>query len=292
MINLIVNADDFGLTEGINRGIIDGFKDGIITSASLIPTMPAFEHAVQLATANPGLDVGVHLSLTVGKPCLNSNRLSSILKHGKFMRSYVSVAGSICGNRVDIQEIKNEMSAQIRKVQETGLRVSHLDSHQHVHMLPRVLGLVLALMQEHQIPFVRIPDGLVGIKQLFTTKGWGLLALGLMGRVLRSQVVRARRSTPDYFWGLSCSEAMSLHDLMHILRSSKPGTNELMCHPGYNDSALSQIYDRSSFREEELAALTDRKTLEVVRQTGIRLTNYMTLFNHQGQNLQSPAATH
>jgi len=279
MTKLIVNADDFGLTEGINRGIIDGFKDGIITSASLIPTMPAFQHAVGLATENPDLDIGIHLSLTVGKPCSKNDRLSPIVEGEEFIRSYVHVIRSIYANRVHMEDIKDEMSAQIRKVQETGLRISHLNSHQHVHMVPRVFRLMLTLMQEHQIPFIRVTDELIGIKQLFTPKGWGLLVLGLIGKMSRRKVVRAKLSTTDYFWGLSCSEAMYLHDLTHLLRSPKPGINELMCHPGYNDDTLGSIYDRPSFREKELAALTDKRALELVRQRGIRLTNYRALLN-------------
>lgn len=279
MRKLIVNADDFGLTEGINIGIVNGFKDGIITSASLIPTMPAFQHAVETATENPDLDIGVHLSLTVGKPCSENDRLSPILEEGEFIPSHVHVIRSIYANRVRIEDIKEEMSAQIAKVQETGLRISHLDSHQHVHMVPRVFRLMLTLMQEHQVPFVRVPDELVGIKQLLTIKGWGLFVLGLIGRASRQEVVRAKLSTTDYFWGLSCSEAMSLHDLTRMLGSLKPGINELMCHPGYNDSTLGLIYDKPSFREEELAALTDKRALELVKQLGIRLTNYRTLLN-------------
>jgi predicted glycoside hydrolase/deacetylase ChbG (UPF0249 family) len=85
---------------------------------------------------------------------------------------------------------------------------------------------------------------------------------------------------------------MSLHDLTHILRFPKPGINELMCHPGYNDRTLGLMYDRPSFREEELAALTHQKTLELVRRRGIRLTNYTALLNHQGQSVQGPAAIH
>jgi len=279
MTKLIVNADDFGLTKGINRGIADGFKNGIITSASLIATMPAFQHAVGLAKENPDLDIGVHLSLTLGKPCSNNERLSPIVEEGEFIRSYAHVIANIYANRLHIEDIKEEMSAQIRKVQETGLRVSHLDSHQHTHMVPRVFKLMLTLMQEHQVPFVRIPDELVGTRQLLTTKGWGLLVLGLIGKMSRRKVVRAKLSTTDYFWGLSCSEAMSLHDLTHMLRSLRPGTHELMCHPGYNDGTLGLIYDRPSFREEELAAFTDDKVLELVRQRGIRLTNYRALLS-------------
>jgi predicted glycoside hydrolase/deacetylase ChbG (UPF0249 family) len=281
MITLIVNADDFGLTEGINRGIIDGFKDGIITSASLIPTMPAFEHAVKLAKENPDLDIGVHLSLTVGKPCSNSNRLSSICLQGEFMRSYLGVITNICTNRVGTEDIKNEMSRQIRKVQGVGLRVSHIDSHQHIHMVPHIFGLLLELMKEHEIPFLRIPDELVSTRMLLTVKGWGLLILGLTAKVSRRKVARARVRTARRFLGLSCSEAMSLHDLTQVLESLEPGISELMCHPGYNDDTLGSIYHKPSFREEELAALTHQQTLELVRQRDIRLTNYTALLKDQ-----------
>lgn len=289
MTNLVVNADDFGLTEGINRGIVDGYRDGIITSTSLIPTMPAFEHAVRLAAEHPDLDIGVHLSLTVGKPCSNSDRLSPIMKQGEFIRSYIDVIRNIYANRVHIEDIRNEMSEQIRKVQEAGLRVSHIDSHQHIHMVPRIFSLLVDLMNRREVPFARIPNELVSTKLLLTTKGWGLFVLGLIGNVSRRNILRAKLSTADYFWGLSSSEAMSLHDLTHVLRSLGPGTNELMCHPGYNDDTLYLIYNRPSFREEELTALTHPRILELVKQRGILLTNYTELTNHQGQSLQNPA---
>ncbi len=279
MTNLIVNADDFGLTEGINRGIVDGFNNGIITSASLIATMPAFQHAVGLAMENPDLDIGVHLSLTVGRPCSNSTRLAPILKEGEFIRSYFHVIRSIYANRIHMGDIENEISAQISKIKEAGLEISHVDSHQHIHMVPCLFKLMITLMKELQIPFVRIPDELVSTKQLVTTKGWGLFVLGLIGRVSRKKVLRARLDTTDYFWGLSCSEAMSLDDLTHILRSLRPGINELMCHPGYNDGTLDPVYGGPSFRQEELAALTYQEVFELLKQRGIQLTNYREILS-------------
>jgi predicted glycoside hydrolase/deacetylase ChbG (UPF0249 family) len=272
--NLIVNADDFGLTEDINRGIVDGFNNGIITSASLIATMPAFPHAVGLAMENPDLDIGVHLSLTVGRPCSNSTRLAPILKDGEFTRSYLHVIRNIYANRIHMGDVENEISAQITKIREAGLEISHVDSHQHIHMVPCLFKLMVTLIKELQIPFVRIPDELVSTKQLATTKGRGLFVLGLIGRVSRRRLLRAKLNTTDYFWGLSCSEAMSLNDLTHILSSLKPGVNELMCHPGYNDGTLDPVYGSPSFRQKELAALTYRKVSEVIRQSGIQLTNY------------------
>lgn len=279
MTNLIVNADDFGLTEDINRGIVDGFNNGIITSASLIATMPAFQHAVGLARENPDLDTGVHLSLTVGTPCSNSTRLAPILKDGEFIRSYVHVIRSIYANRIHMRDIENELSAQIAKIKEAGIEISHVDSHQHIHMVPCLFKLMVTLIKELQIRFVRIPDELVSAKQLATTKGWGLFVLGLIGRVSRRRLLRAKLNTTDYFWGLSCSEAMSLNDLTHTLKSLKPGVNELMCHPGYDDGTLDPVYGSPSFRQEELAALTYRKVFEVIRQRGIQLTNYRKVWS-------------
>jgi predicted glycoside hydrolase/deacetylase ChbG (UPF0249 family) len=279
MKKLVVNADDFGLTEGISSGIIEGFNNGIIASASLITTMPAFPHAVGLALENPHLDIGVHLSLTVGQPCAKSAKLAPILKKGMFVQSYRRVIKTVYANDIRLVDIKTEMSAQIRKVQDAGLNITHLDSHQHIHMVPRLFRLLLALMKDHQIPFIRIPNELIRAHNLRNSKGWGLFVLGLIGKLSRKTVIHSGLNTSEYFWGLSCSESMSLHDLICVLRSLRPGINELMCHPGYNDATLKAIYDRPSFRQQELSALTCQEAFDLVAREDIELTNYRTLLH-------------
>lgn len=287
MKKLVVNADDFGLTEGINRGIVDGFNSGIITSASLIATMPAFRHAVELTKENAELDIGVHLSLTTGKPCSENSKLAPIMRRGEFIRSYGHVIKSVYANEIQLEDIKDEMSAQIRKVQETGLNITHVDSHQHIHMVPRLLKLLLALMNEHQIPFVRVPNELIRTQNLRTIKDWGLFMLGLIGKLSRKKVFHSNLNSSQYLWGLFCSEAMSLHDLMHILKSLRPGVNELMCHPGYNDATLHHIYQGHSFRQQELSALTSREAFDFIRRGDIQLTNYGELLNRSRQDTET-----
>lgn len=277
MKKLVVNADDLGLTEGISRGIIDGFNTGIITSASLIATMPAFQHAVELAKQNPALDVGVHLSLTVGKPCSNNARIRRILKEEEFVKNYGQVIKGFYAGEIRTKDIKQELSAQIRKVEEAGLKITHLNSHQHIHMVPGLFRLSLALMKEHNIPFVRVPNELIRTRNLRTGKVWGLLILGLIGRAFSKKVIDSGLKTTEYFWGLSCTEAMSLQELIRVLGCLKSGINELMCHPGYDDPALHALYEGPYFRQVELNALRSREAMEFVEQEGIQLTSFTKL---------------
>ena len=279
MKNMIVNADDFGLTEGINNGIVDGFKNGIITSASLMATMPAFEHAVELATEHPGLDIGAHVSLTLGKPCSLNNKLWPILGEGEFIRSLGRLTWCVYAGRIHPRDIKEEISAQIKKIQETGLKITHLDGHQHIHMLPCLLEAITVSMREYQIPFIRIPDEAAWPKKPDTIKGWGLFFMSLFSKFFRKKIAGTGLKTADHFFGLSRTEKMSMDDLIYVLNSSKPGINELMCHPGYKDACFSLICKAPFLREEELAALTSREASDFIIKNGIKLTGYKELLN-------------
>jgi predicted glycoside hydrolase/deacetylase ChbG (UPF0249 family) len=289
MKELVVNADDFGLTEGINNGIVDGFNTGIITSTSLIATMPAFDHAVELAKENHDLDVGVHLCLTVGNPCSNKSKLAPILRDGEFLKHWGQVVRTIYTNQVDLRNIKDELSAQISKVQGTGLKISHIDSHQHIHMVPCLFRIVLVLMKEYFIPFVRIPNEIIQMPKWFTIKGWGLLMLGLLANLSKNKLIDSNLNSSRHFWGLSCSESMTIDDLTHILQCLGSGISELMCHPGYDDAALSRIYSGHSFRQEELSALKSRKAFDLIQQENIQLTNFRKLFDRSRQDTRACA---
>jgi len=277
MKKLIVSGDDFGMTEGINRGILTGFNSGIITSTSLIATMPAFEHAVEMALENSDMDVGIHVSLTLGRPCSDNDRLLPILGEGKFVKSYRKFFESIYKNRIDLKDIKNEVSEQIKKIKNTGLKVTHLNSHQHIHMLPCLFSVIRELMKEHKIPFVRIPNELIGIQKIKSLRWLELFMLGLFSKISKIKFIQSEVNSADYFWGLSCSEALSLVDLMHILKSLKYGVNELMCHPGYEDHTFHQIYADPFFREEELNALTSRKPSDFIKENSIQLISHNEL---------------
>ena len=276
---LIVNADDFGLTEGINRGIVDAIKTGIVTSTSLLATMPSFDHAVQLASDN-NLDIGIHASLTVGRPCSENKRLSPILENGEFVKSCNYLFRSIYAGRINLNDLKREIASQIIKIRKNGLEISHINSHQHVMMFPRLFRLTMELMKEYHIPFLRIPDETVALSELGSAKGSGFLALGLLSKYWKFKIRQVEVSvrTSDHFLGLSFSERMSSKDLMRTLASLKPGVSELTCHPGYDDRTFHMIYDDPFLRERELRALKCSQIIKFIKMNNIELIGCRDLF--------------
>jgi len=279
---IIVNADDFGLTEGINRGILDGFKAGIVTSTSLLATMPSFGHALQLALEN-NLDIGIHASLTVGKPCSENKRLSPILENGEFVKSCKHLFRSIYAGRIDPNDLKQEIASQIIKIRKNGLEISHINGHQHVLMLPCLFKITMELMKEYHIPFLRIPDDTVALSGPRTVKGWGFVVLSLLSKYLKLRIRQTEIPvrTADHFRGLSFSERMSSKDLIRTLASLKPGVSELICHPGYDDRTYHMIYEDPFLRERELRALKCSQIINFIKMNDIKLTGYRDLFGNR-----------
>ena len=139
MKRLIVNADDWGLTPGVNRGIVRAFQHGIVTSASLLVTGSAFEDAVALARDFPALDVGLHLALVEEQAVLPPEALPTLVdKTGRLPRTKGEFFKRALLGRISWDEVEREIAGQIARFQQTGLRLSHLDSHQHLHMFPPV----------------------------------------------------------------------------------------------------------------------------------------------------------
>src|SRR5690606_38377434 len=155
---LIVNADDFGLSPGVNRGIVAAHRAGIVTSASIMVTGPAFAHAVALAREHPTLDLGVHLTLTELAPLAPTEAVRSLVDEtGRFAPHAIAFARRYLRGSVSLSEVRDELDAQIRLARAHGLAISHLDSHQHVHALPGVARVVAELAKTHGIRAVRYP---------------------------------------------------------------------------------------------------------------------------------------
>lgn len=146
MKKLIANADDFGLTKGVNAGTVKAFKDGIVCSATLMVNGEAAEEAFQLAKENPGLGVGIHLVLTYGKP-ISKNLKNIVDANGNFLKQSV-----LRNMEIDLKEVEVEFRAQIEKFISNGMTPTHIDSHHHVHMIAEIAPLVTKLANELDIP--------------------------------------------------------------------------------------------------------------------------------------------
>jgi len=156
MKKVIINADDFGLVQGVNEGIIKAHQEGILTSATLMANMPGFKEAVVLAGANPKLGVGVHLNILRGQPVSPTKKVESLLsKELRFIPSVSSLLRRIVWKRINFDEVEREFRAQVEKVLEVGLEPSHIDSEKHIHLIRPLFRIVLKLAKEYKIDKIR-----------------------------------------------------------------------------------------------------------------------------------------
>ena len=157
MKNLIVNADDLGWTEGVNRGIAEAFRNGIVTSASMLANGTAFAGGSEVARHAPGLGLGVHLNLSDGSPVADREAVTSLLnENGEFSGGPESLYLKQVRGGLMLREVEVEWDAQIEKVRDAGIEPTHLDGHKHVHMLPGLFEIALRLAKRHSIGAIRI----------------------------------------------------------------------------------------------------------------------------------------
>jgi hopanoid biosynthesis associated protein HpnK len=279
---LIVNADDFGLTSGVNRAIIEAHQSGIVTSATLMANATAFPQALQLAQSAPQLAVGCHAVLVDGEPLSPASQVRSLLENGnsQLHHSLAKFAILALRNRLDADQIENEVTAQIRKIQSSGIVVSHLDTHKHTHMFPAVLAPILRAAQKCGIPAIRNPFETVKLTQLFeypeSWKRWlEVRTLHRWAAQFRRSVAQAGLVTPDGTIGIVATGSLRMRWLKFLLQNLPEGTWELVCHPGYNDAQLQAVRTRlRASREEELRALTSADIRQLLSQRGIELISY------------------
>ena len=267
---LVVNADDFGFTHDVNQGIIEAHQQGILTATTLMATGDAFDDAVRLAHENPRLDVGAHLVLVGGRPLAAAP--------DAWPSSIPQLLAAIAARRIRIYD---ELVAQVRRILDAGIRLTHLDTHKHTHLAPPVLDAVARIGEEFGIPWVRRPFDL----PITAARGgapWARRASSLgLGFVRgRFERVLARRHcrTTDHFAGFQITGRFRTRELVALLQALPEGTTELMCHPGRFTGELRAARTRlKESREEELAALIAPETRRAVEQNAIELVNYRAL---------------
>jgi hopanoid biosynthesis associated protein HpnK len=274
---LIVNADDWGLTPAVNRGVVRAFRDGIVTSASLLVTGSAFEDAVTLARENPKLSVGLHLALVEERASLGCDVLPTLVDEaGRFPRTSTEFIRRAILGRIKWHEVEREIEAQIELFQKTGLRLSHLDSHQHLHMFPPIFRIVRRLTHSMQNVWIRNPVG-PWRKSPDTPVGRWVQRLGLNFACLSARGLRDRSqpNMPDGLYGFEVSGRLTRPALGQIIRRIPHGLYELICHPGEDDAETQTRYKHWRYRwAEELDALTAPETRAVLEEQGIVLTSF------------------
>ena len=285
MRSLIVNADDLGWTEGVNRGIAEAHHHGIVTSASLLANGCAFESGVDLAMTTPGLGVGVHLNLSDGPPVADPETVTSMVNdQGEFAGGPEGLLLRLARRSVALEEVEREWDAQIQKIRDTGIRPTHVDGHKHVHMLPGLFELALRLAKRHGIEAIRVAHEESSLRVALAagaTKGsvvkQGVQARGLklLAPDAREQAERAGLATADYFCGIAQTGELTREGVLRFLEVLPQGTTELMVHPGYMDAQLEKSPTRlKGSRQTEVAILTDMHIRNLVASQGIRLIDY------------------
>jgi hopanoid biosynthesis associated protein HpnK len=285
--NLIVNADDLGWTEGVNRGILDAFRGGIVTSASLLANGMAFAEAVRIAKSVPRLGVGVHLNLSDGAPTADRESVTSLLNDdGNFADGPEGLFLKRARGLLALDEVEEEWDAQIQKVRDSGIRPTHLDGHKHVQMLPGLFEIALRLAKKHGIEAIRVSLEESSLRTALASgsqhragvvmkQGVQARGLKLLARDARKQAARMGIATADYFCGIAQTGELTLEGVVQLLKSLPEGTTELMCHPGYADDALQKTPTRlQASRQKELEILTDTRVRNLVASQGIRLIDY------------------
>jgi chitin disaccharide deacetylase len=286
MRNLIVNADDLGWTKGVNRGISEAHRNGIVTSTSLLANGCAFDDGVETARVLPRLGVGVHLNLSDGRPVAPAEKVKSLAgENGEFSAGPEALLFRLTTKNLDAKEVEIEWNAQIEKVRGAGVRPTHLDGHKHVQMLPGLFEIALRLAKKHGIEAVRVSHEASSLRAALTagTESTGVMikqgvqarGLKFLARDARDLAEHSGIATADYFCGIAQTGVLTKKGVLQLLASLPEGTTELMCHPGYSDADLKKSATRlQTSRQAELEILTDNEIRKSIAALGIRLINY------------------
>lgn len=278
---LIVNADDFGLTSGVNRAVIEGHSRGIITSTTLMANMPAFDQAVLLAKDYPALGIGLHFNITEGRPVAQAERVRSLInERQKFLGTSTALARRIITGKLLVEDVIVELRAQIERVLDTGLHLTHIDSHKHSHALPQVCSAIIETIMDYRISAVRLPReqwnfyGLGGSRRMIA-QSIGALGLSQLCRFSSARLMKSGVKTTDAFYGISQTGFWTKESLRRVIEQLPDGVSELMCHPGYEDDELKGIETRlRRSRTVELQLLSDPEIRDVLQRNRVNLVDY------------------
>ena len=274
---MVVNADDLGLHADINRGILLAHTDGVVTSTSAVTCGEAFADASRIMRDCPQLDVGVHLTLIEERPLSPANEIPTLVgSDGRFLSSYRQLTARILAGAVSSAEVRVELQRQIERLLEAGRRPTHLDGHQHAHLLPAVWRVAVELAREHGIRWIRTPR----FTSLFAARKSPVEPMFRLGlNVLSARAARAATRTAARIdtAALHLSGRLAEADLVSVITGLRPGISEIVTHPGVSTPELRSRYRWNYEWSTELAALTSSRTRLLLRSNGVKLTRFSEL---------------
>ena len=275
---LIINADDFGLCESVNKGIVETHTKGVLTSTTIMANMPAAEQAVELAKNLPALGLGVHLNLTAGKPLCQETAVKLILdSQGYFALSPGKLALASLITRKVRTAIETELALQIQWLIDKGIKPTHLDSHKHIHCFPSIFPIVCRLAKRFSIPAIRYAGEPTYVSQL----PWPLTDRESRKRasLVRTMSKINRWQNPAFFktdalLGVNHVGKINTVFMRAVSMYNTASTAEVMTHPGYTydlDAAKTHLVKE---REIEIEALCSEKTKRFFNEANIKLIHY------------------
>jgi chitin disaccharide deacetylase len=287
MKQLILNADDFGMTRGVNEGIIRAHRDGVLTSTTLMANGPEFDDAVARAKSNPKLGVGCHLVLVGGPAIAPREKISSLADaNGNLPESLTGLVARLSSGLIRIRAIERELRAQIEKIRSAGIEPTHLDTHKHTHAHPKVMEALGRVAKELGITRIRKPmenlrDSWETTRHENSGRAKELIAAAAARAVTPWFQAIARKYgllSPDHFLGLAMTGGLGPAALRRMIDTLSDGSTEIMLHPGICDTDLassgSRLLDQ---RETELQGLLDPGVRSALTERDIRLISYREL---------------
>ena len=280
MQQLVITSDDFGLSSGVNRAVEKAWREGILTCASIIPGAEAFDEAVTIARQNPGLQVGLHLTLVQGRSVLPPDEISGLVnRSGSFTDNPVAAGIRYFFDRGLYCQLKREIEAQIKKIVDTGIPLTHIDGHLNIHMHPTVFRILTELMPRYGISSFRLSQERLLHNLRFDSER----RLGkTVERFIFSSLAEKCRPVLDQLGvryaaevkGMLNSGRMTENYVLNILDDLNEGLTEIYFHPGLlPDSEITRRMP--DYRHsEELAAINSPEILNKLKRLNIKLVNY------------------
>jgi len=289
MKRLIVNADDFGMARGVNHAIVEAHRNGIVTSTTLMANGGAFDHAVSLARACPGLAVGCHVALVDGRPLCAASAVPSLTLAGgsgaQFRKGFLSLAWAAARGALAASEIEAEVAAQVGKLLDAGIAVSHLDSHKHSHVFPAVFRPLLRAAKRCGIAAVRNPFEPPQLQPLLSLgrrlRAWkrypAVRAMRVFAGMFRRQAEAEGLITTDGTLGITLTGCLDAPSLETLVRHIPDGTWELLCHPASEEQELRGLSSLGRSRVVEFELLTSPATRALLQSCRVQLISYADL---------------
>lgn len=279
---VIINADDFGISEEVNEAVIRAYREGVLTSASLMVTGAAFDQAVSLAKQNPGLAVGIHLVTVVGKSVLSHSEIPTLVdREGNFSNNPTAAGLKYFFSGRARRELRRELAAQFEKFHATGLPLSHIDGHLHLHVHPVIFDAALELGAKYGARRMRVPAeerrlALEFDRANVIQKTIHTLLFGGLARHMNRKLRERGFTSPEKVYGNLQSGRMSERYFLYALDNLTARTTEIYFHPAvYADDRLLDKDERQCSIEFE--ALMSKRVRERVQELGITLTNYFEI---------------